>query len=35
VEPFDGAGDGIRTRDNLLGRQARYHCVTPAWCPEF
>ena len=25
-----GAGDGIRTRDNLLGRQARYRCVTPA-----
>jgi hypothetical protein len=26
----DGAGDGIRTRDSLLGRQMRYHCATPA-----
>ncbi len=25
-----GAGDGIRTRDSLLGRQMRYHCATPA-----
>ena len=25
-----GAGDGIRTHDNLLGKQVRYHCVTPA-----
>ena len=24
------AGDGIRTHDNLLGKQVRYHCVTPA-----
>jgi hypothetical protein len=26
-----GAGDGIRTRDPLLGKQLRYHCATPAW----
>ena len=25
-----GAGDGIRTRDPLLGKQLRYHCATPA-----
>ena len=25
-----GAGDGIRTHDNLLGKQVRYRCVTPA-----
>ena len=24
------AGDGIRTHDSLLGKQIRYHCVTPA-----
>ena len=24
------AGDGIRTRDSLLGKQLRYHCATPA-----
>ena len=24
------AGDGIRTHDNLLGKQMRYHCATPA-----
>ena len=26
----DGAGDGIRTRSPLLGKQMRYHCATPA-----
>ena len=26
----DGAGDGIRTRDTLLGKQALYRWVTPA-----
>ena len=26
-----GAGDGLRTRDPLLGKQLRYHCATPAW----
>ena len=25
-----GAGEGIRTLDSLLGKQIRYHCVTPA-----
>ena len=29
----DGAGDGIRTRDPLLGKQLRYHCATPACAP--
>src|SRR5579859_3540490 len=29
-----GAGDGIRTRDPLLGKQLRYHCATPAWQSE-
>ena len=28
LEP--GAGDGIRTRSPLLGKQMRYHCATPA-----
>ena len=23
--PLDGAGDGTRTRDNLLGRQGLFH----------
>jgi hypothetical protein len=26
----DGAGDGIRTRDLLLGKETCYHCTTPA-----
>src|SRR6516165_11860713 len=26
-----GAGDGIRTRGPLLGKQLRYHCATPAY----
>ena len=30
VWPKFGAGDGIRTHDSLLGKQVRYHCVTPA-----
>jgi hypothetical protein len=34
LEPF-GAGDGIRTRDPLLGKQLRYHCATPAWCSQY
>jgi hypothetical protein len=25
-----GAGDGIRTRSPLLGKQMRYRCATPA-----
>ena len=29
--PVKGAGDGIRTRDSLLGKQLRYHCATPAY----
>ncbi len=29
-EVSSGAGDGIRTHDSLLGKQVRYHCVTPA-----
>jgi len=27
---LSGAGDGIRTRDLLLGKETRYHCATPA-----
>jgi hypothetical protein len=30
-----GAGDGIRTRDPLLGKQLRYHCATPAWHRQY
>jgi hypothetical protein len=26
----NGAGDGIRTRDLLLGKETCYHCTTPA-----
>ena len=26
-----GAGDGIRTRDQELGKLLRYHCATPAF----
>ena len=25
------AGDGIRTRDPVLGKHLRYHCATPAF----
>jgi hypothetical protein len=28
---FDGAEDGIRTRDPHLGKVMRYHCATSAW----
>src|SRR4051812_32435475 len=27
---LNGAGDGGRTRDLLLGKQTHYHCATPA-----
>ena len=30
-----GAGDEIRTRDPLLGKQLRYHCATPAWYRQY
>ena len=29
-EANNGAGDGIRTRELLLGKQTCYHCTTPA-----
>jgi hypothetical protein len=30
---MSGAGDGTRTRDNLLGRQALYHLSYPRLAP--
>ena len=27
---YTGAGEGIRTLDNQLGKLERYHCATPA-----
>jgi hypothetical protein len=29
-EAKNGAGDEIRTRDFLLGKETCYHCTTPA-----
>ena len=29
------AGGGTRTHDNLLGKQMRYHCATPADAPNY
>ena len=32
---FDGAGDGIRTREYWLGKPGPYHLATPASCERF